>query len=53
MKTFLPNSKTKRYSTDTVPYKAAQTWSTRPTSYKNLNLSSLDLFKSEIKKLAL
>ena len=43
----LPNPKTKKYGTDTVAYKASQLWSTLPTRYKNL--SSLDLFKSEIK----
>ena len=45
--TLLPNPKTKKYGTDTVAYKAAQLWSTLATRYKNL--SSLDLFKSEIK----
>ena len=44
--TLLPNPKTKKYCTDTVAYKASQLWSTLPR-YKNL--SSLDLFKSEIK----
>ena len=33
--TLLPNPKTKKYSTDTVTYKAVQLWSTLPTRYKN------------------
>ena len=45
--TLLPNSKTKKYGTDTVAYKASQLWSTLPTRHKNL--PSLDLFKCEIK----
>ena len=45
--TLLPNPKTKKYYTDTIAYKAAQSWSTLPTRYKNL--PSLDLFKSEMK----
>ena len=45
--TLLSNPKTKKYGTDTIAYKAAQLWSTLPTSYANL--PSLDLFKSEIK----
>ena len=45
--TLLPNPNTKNYGTDTIPYKAVQLWSMLPTRYKNL--SSLDLFKSEIK----
>ena len=43
----LPNPKTNKYVTDTIAYKAAQLWSTQPTTYKNLQL--LDLFESEIK----
>ena len=45
--TLLPNPKTKKYSPDTIADKAAQLWSSLPTSYKNLQ--SLDLFKSEVK----
>lgn len=45
-KRVLPNPKTKKYSTDTTVYKAAQIWSMLPAKYKNL--SSLDL-KSEMK----
>ena len=45
--TLLPNPKTKKYGTDKVAYKAAQLWSTLLTRYKNL--TSLDLFKSEMK----
>ena len=45
--TLLPNPKTKKYSTDTIAYKANQLWGTLPTRYKNL--PSLDLFKSEMK----
>ena len=45
--TVLPNPKTKRSGTDTVACKASQLWSTLPTRYKNL--SSIDLFKCEIK----
>ena len=49
--TLLLNPKTKKYGIDTVAYKATQLWSTLPRRYKNL--SSLDLFKSKIKILAL
>ena len=45
--TLLPNSKTKKYGTDTLAYKTSQLWSTLPTRHKNL--PSLDLFKCEIK----
>ena len=45
--TLLRNPKTKKYGTYTIAYKAAQLWSKLPKRYKNL--SSLDLFKSEIK----
>ena len=31
--TYLPNPKSKTYSTDTVAYKAAQLWSVLPTWY--------------------
>ena len=43
----LPNPKTKKNSTDTVVYKAAQIWSIIPKRFKNL--SSLNLFESQIK----
>ena len=45
--TFLSNPKTKKYSSGTVVYKAAQPWSTLPIRYKIF--LSLDLFKFEIK----
>ena len=47
----LSNTKTNKYGTNTIAYKAAQLWNTLPTRYKDL--PSLNLFKSEIKKLAL
>ena len=49
--TIFSNPKTKKYRTDSVAYKSAQFWGTPPARYKNL--SSLDLFESEIKQLTL
>ena len=43
----LPRPKSRKYGTDTIAYKAAQLWNTLSTRYKNV--SSLDLFKSQIK----
>ena len=45
--TLLTNPKTKKYSTDTVAYKADQIWSMLPGRDKIS--PSLDLLKSEIK----
>ena len=43
----LPRPKSRKYGADTIAYKAAQLWNTLSPRYKNV--SSLDLFKSQIK----